>query len=406
MLTYRKALLIAVAIITVFLLLRSTHGPAHPTPPRVAVEQPSSVSEPPPSEHDQADITRVTAKPSVPKPAVVVDQKPLNELSNKPLRSQLSYLFPYEPTSKFPAYIWQTWRTSPSEPGFPDGWRPFESSWTDLHPGFIHEVVTDASAVHVLRHLYSAIPDVMEAYESLPQPVLKADFFRYLILLARGGIYTDIDTFALQSAVRWVPENVPRDSYGLVIGIEADPARDDWAKWYSRRIQFCQWTIQAKPGHPVLKEIVARITEETLQRKRAGELTKYDVKKVVDLTGPAIWTDTVFGYFNDPEHFDTTNGADLPGGNVTWRQFTGITTQKKLGDVVVLPITCFSPGVKQMGAGNDDDPMAMVKHFFEGTSARPRESTSCVGPHADPQSSGSWKPEWERHIGQLKEANS
>ena len=36
------------------------------------------------------------------------------------------------------------------------------------------------------------------------------------------------------------------------------------------------------------------------------------------------------------------------------------------GDVVVLPITAFSPGVGQMGAGEDDDPMAMVKHNFEG----------------------------------------
>ncbi len=59
--------------------------------------------------------------------------------------------------------------------------------------------------------------------EALPQPVLKADFFRYLILLARGGIYSDIDTTALKSAVEWVPSEVPRSTYGLVVGIEADP---------------------------------------------------------------------------------------------------------------------------------------------------------------------------------------
>ena len=53
-------------------------------------------------------------------------------------------------------------------------------------------------------------------------------------------------------------------------------------------------------------------------------------------------------------------------GNITWEQFTGIKQVKKVGDVVVLPITAFSPGVGQMGAGDDDDPMAMVKHNFEG----------------------------------------
>lgn len=51
---------------------------------------------------------------------------------------------------------------------------------------------------------------------------------------------------------------------GLVIGIEADPDRDDWSEWYARRIQFCQWTIQAKPGHPILRELILNITATTL----------------------------------------------------------------------------------------------------------------------------------------------
>ena len=41
-------------------------------------------------------------------------------------------------------------------------------------------------------------------------------------------------------------------------------------------------------------------------------------------------------------------------------------TAKKVGDVVVLPITSFSPGVQQMNAKEPDDPMAFVKHDFEG----------------------------------------
>ena len=39
---------------------------------------------------------------------------------------------------------------------------------------------------------------------------------------------------------------------------------------------------------------------------------------------------------------------------------------KKVGDVVVLPITSFSPGVQQMGAEDYEHPMAFVKHEFEG----------------------------------------
>ncbi|EJT70927.1 initiation-specific alpha-1,6-mannosyltransferase [Gaeumannomyces tritici R3-111a-1] len=303
----------------------------------------------------------------------VPGQRPIMDVKMN-LYEKLAYQYPYDVETKFPAYIWQTWKYTPAHGEF--NFREQEATWTDQHPGFIHEVITDTVAVHLLRLLYASVPEVLEAYEALPLPVLKADFFRYLILLARGGIYTDIDTYALRSALEWIPESVPRDAVGLVIGIEADPDRPDWKDWYSRRIQFCQWTIQAKPGHPVLREIVSRVTQETLRRKRAGLLETSD-KNVVEFTGPAIWTDIVFDYFNDDRYFDMTNSK----GPIDWRNFTGMDMPKRVGDVIVLPITSFSPGVQQMGAKEYDDPMAFVKHDFEGT----------------------WKPEELRHIGEQTE---
>ncbi|KAF2454005.1 glycosyltransferase sugar-binding region DXD domain-containing protein-containing protein [Lineolata rhizophorae] len=375
MLTFRRAIVFALAALALLLLLRSSHSTA-PAPikdaPQAAAgakSQPGASATPGAAAVAPSPDTKPPKPPKPPK-----TQLPLNELQQLPLRKQLEYEFPYDPESKFPAYIWQTWRYTPASGQFEEGFREMEASWTVLHPTFVHEVITDSVAVHLIKHLYSAIPDVVEAYLALPLPVLKADFFRYLILLARGGIYADIDTAALKSAIEWIPPEVPRDTYGLVIGIEADPDRPDWAEWYSRRIQFCQWTIQAKPGHPVLRDVVANITEAALTRKAENRLGRSAIKSIVEFTGPAVWTDCVFRYFNDPDYFDVSSSA----GNITWEQFTGITSPKKVGDVVVLPITSFSPGVKQMGAGEDDDPMAFVKHGFVGT----------------------WKPEAERHIGE------
>lgn len=222
-------------------------------------------------------------------------------------------------------------------------------------------MITDDIALHLIHHLYSAVPEVLEAYLAMPLPILKADFFRYLILLARGGIYADIDTFALKPAQEWIPQGLDTKSIGLIIGIEADPDRPDWAEWYSRRIQFCQWTIQSKPGHPVLIDIVSKITAETLKRKREGTL-KADHEGVVEFTGPAVWTDSVFKYFNDPEYFDMKSSS----GNITFKNFTGMNQSKRVGDVLVLPITSFSPGIGHSGAGPVDDPMAFVEHKFEG----------------------------------------
>jgi alpha 1,6-mannosyltransferase len=279
------------------------------------------------------------------------------------LTERLRFQYPYDPEGKFPAFIWQTWKVNPSEGSFPENLRMMEVSWTEKHPGFVHEVVTDDISERLIRYLYASVPKVIEAYDALPVPVLKADFFRYLILFARGGIYSDIDTEALQSASEWLPREVPASEVGLIVGIEADPDRPDWADWYSRRIQICQWTIQAKPGHPTLRQIIADITEDTLRMKHAGMLhgSRMD-KSIVEFTGPAIWTDKIFNYFNDPEFFDIGPNSR----NITWEHFTGITQPRKVGDVIVLPITSFSPGVMQMGAGSTDDPMAFVKHDFEG----------------------------------------
>ncbi|KAL1891718.1 alpha-1,6-mannosyltransferase Och1 [Sporothrix stenoceras] len=297
------------------------------------------------------------------------------DLSKMTLYDKLAYQYPYDVNKKFPAYIWQTWKYTPANGEFQ--FREQEATWTEQHPGFIHEVITDAVALKLLRLLYAAVPEILEAYDALPLPVLKADFFRYLILLARGGIYSDIDTYAIRSALEWIPESVPREAIGLVIGIEADPDRPDWHDWYSRRIQFCQWTIQSKPGHPILRQIVTHITQETLRMKRAGELAAFLGNNVVEFTGPAVWTDIVFGYFNDDRFFDMSDSNGL----IDWRNFTGMDAPKRVGDVIVLPITSFSPGVEQMGAKDYDDPMAFVKHDFEGT----------------------WKPESERHIGEQQE---
>lgn len=284
----------------------------------------------------------------------------------KSLEDQLAFYYPYNLTRPFPKSIWQTWKNTPQDKDFDDMYRAFVNNWNSLHPNHNHEIVTDSVAAYLIEYLYCNIPEIVRAYKALPLPVLKADFFRYLILFAKGGIYSDIDTYPFRPSVEWIDNSRVEDTYGMVIGIEADPDRPDWAEWYSRRIQFCQWTIQSKAGHPILRNVIAYITRETLKRKRAGKLkvTKKLRQDVVEFTGPALWTDKIFDYFNDPKYFDTSTSK----GKVSWEAFTGMTERRQVGDVVILPITSFSPGVAQMGAGEDDDSMAFVKHIFSGMS--------------------------------------
>ncbi|KAI9729826.1 MAG: membrane-bound alpha-1,6- mannosyltransferase Initiation-specific [Cirrosporium novae-zelandiae] len=403
MFTFRKALMIAGFVLTFFFLLHNSN-PA----PSVSVYTYSTSTSGDSSGDDTTGQVQTTGRPATvsmsgrpyagTKPAAKkpYSQISLADLAGKPLREQLRYQFPYDVEEKFPAYIWQTWKYTPNEGGFQDRFRPAEASWTEHHPLFVHEVITDSTAVTLIKYLYASIPDVVEAYNALPVPVLKADFFRYLILLARGGIYSDIDTFSLKPTMDWLPDNIPRSSVGLIVGIEADPDRPDWKDWYSRRIQFCQWTIQSKPGHPVLRDIVATITEDTLRMKHEGHLKEGKIdKSIVEFTGPAVWTDSIFHYLNNPEYFDKSAGR-----NITWENFTGLEAHRQMGDVVVLPITSFSPGVGQMGARDSEDPMAFVRHDFEGTSIPYRrvfgeQQRNLTGTFT----LGSWKPDSERFIG-------
>jgi alpha 1,6-mannosyltransferase len=374
MLSFRRALVLALALLTFFFIFRAHHSSDQQPNYRNAndLPKPASLTKPKPgTESAKQGTTQAadSAKKTDKQFSAVDDQrkKPQNQISmddlrKKPLKQQLEYQFPYDVEAKFPAYIWQTWKYTPNQGEFKEEFREAEASWTIHHPSFVHEVITDNVAVHLIQHLYASVPDVLAAYHALPLPVLKADFFRYLILLARGGIYSDIDTVALKGAADWIPSDVPANSYGMVVGIEADPDRPDWHDWYSRRIQFCQWTIQSKPGHPVLVDVVANITQETLKRKAENRLTK-DHKGIIEFTGPGLWTDSIFAFFNNPDFFDMATSK----GNITWEHFTGMKSPKKVGDVIVLPITSFSPGIKQMNAGEEDDPMAFVKHNFEGT---------------------------------------
>jgi len=371
MLTIRKLafLLIAILCTTLFLIKSSTTRRPSPSlhrqPPKVA----------PPDDHEQMDKTSEMEK------ILASANRPLRNADEFPsLRAHLEYLFPYQgPTStRFPAYIWQTWKSTPASGDFDEKFRITEASWTEKHPDYVHEVlqafsprsgdittsnlsflfflfllfffvvfiyaneylrflgsckvITDGVADILISHLYGTVPKVMEAWFAMPLPILRADFFRYLILLARGGVYADIDTEALKPAHQWLPETSPANTVGLIVGIEADPTRDDWALWYSRRIQFCQWTMRAKVGHPVLLETVARIVETTLARKEQGGLdgvnTGLGTLSIIEWTGPAVWTDSIFWWMN--RQTKTGKGTKPGAGSEEWSwvQFTGITEPK------------------------------------------------------------------------------
>lgn len=141
----------------------------------------------------------------------------------------------------------------------------------------------------------------------------------------------------------------------LIIGLEADRSPPVAGTTYE--VQFCQWTLAGAPGHPALWMMVERILEDV--RKRPFETPQKDIDysddEVLDITGPAGWTEVVFEYLNI-----------VTGAPISWKNLTGMREPRLYGDVLVLPIDAFATGVPHSGASEKVGEGSFVKHQFAG----------------------------------------
>ncbi|CAI5760675.1 unnamed protein product [Candida verbasci] len=294
--------------------------------------------------------------------------KSLKSISPKSsIREKLTFLYPYDPTVKFPAYIWQSWKHGLNDPKFEEKFKDGESQWAFKNPGFVHELFNDDTALAVVNHLYSNVAEVIDTYVSLPEVILKQDFFKYLILFAKGGVYADIDTYPLQPIPNWTPENVSPLDIGMIVAIELDSNSPNWKTESIRRLQFGQFVIQAKPGHPILREAIASIIEYTQKLKIENnnndgdglKLTGNSNKKSLKIsswTGSGLWTNVIMKYFNDYIQSSVFQ-------KITWKDFKDLKIPKLVSDILVLPINSFASDIEISNDGKIDDHLAFVKHY-------------------------------------------
>jgi mannosyltransferase OCH1-like enzyme len=64
---------------------------------------------------------------------------------------------------------------------------------------------------------------------------------RYAILYDQGGYYADIDVECTEPIDNWLADHDNYDNVEMVVGFEVVTDREDWADWFARPIQLCQW---------------------------------------------------------------------------------------------------------------------------------------------------------------------
>lgn len=264
--------------------------------------------------------------------------------------------------------IWQIMLPHAHQTGEPFSIDPVElvdtPSWLSKNPNHNYKLVTPEWAdAFVDEHFKPTNPVLAQTYHALTNPGLKSDLLRYLILSIKGGVYTDIDTVALQPIDTWIPPPLS-ETVRLVVGIEFD--QRDGLPWADipHALQFCQWTIAAAPGHPVFAAMVDRalsslreLADDVYGGVGLGELRPTSLE-VMNATGPAAWTDVVFEQLRlvDP-------------GLTNLRNLSGLTEPRLFGDILVLHIDGFGVGQMHSGSTNDGTypEAALVKHSFRGS---------------------------------------
>ncbi|CAL1535837.1 unnamed protein product [Lymnaea stagnalis] len=109
-----------------------------------------------------------------------------------PVRIKKREDFPSNGSPKIPKIIHQTWKNSNVPPEFVS----WIKTWLQHNPDWEYWLWTDISSRQLIADLY---PDFLDIYDGYPEPIRRADAFRYFVLYEFGGLYVDMDMEALDS---------------------------------------------------------------------------------------------------------------------------------------------------------------------------------------------------------------
>lgn len=137
-----------------------------------------------------------------------------------------------------PRLIHQTWINK----AIPAPLAAYVETWRCLHPDWQYRLWTDADLADLVE---SRFPEYSDIYRSYPLPVMRADFGRYLILKAFGGVYADLDAEALAPFDALLGSSVPI--------FAEEPASHTQLEFVQRRgfdRLVSNAVIASPPGHP------------------------------------------------------------------------------------------------------------------------------------------------------------
>ena len=266
---------------------------------------------------------------------------------------------------EIPKKVWQTWHTSAILLG--DEERERARTWQEKNPHYQYELLTDHGAESFVRRHFADAPLIRDTFLNLTDKILRADFMRYLVLAAEGGVYADLDVVCQEPIDTWIPPAF-HGKTGVVVGVENDrlPVENDANLYYDYRKYIWginNWTIMCKAGHPFMWFVAESVARNLLEMARKQYRTlgtmKLSYKEVIDSTGPRAFTDAFFAY-----------ASRVTGKKFTHKDATMLEEPKLIDDILILPIRAMSTAEAERegveGAHSKDWP-AVVFHWSVGS---------------------------------------
>ena len=266
---------------------------------------------------------------------------------------------------EIPKKVWQTWHTSAILLG--DEEKERARTWQEKNPRYQYELLTDHGAESYVRRQFADNPLIRDTFLNLTDKILRADFMRYIVLAAEGGVYADLDVVCQEPIDLWIPPAF-QGKTGVVLGVEQDrmPVKQDADLYYDYRKYIWginNWTFMCKAGHPFMRFVAESVARNLLEiaRKQYRSLgtMKLSYKEVIDSTGPRAFTDALFTY-----------ASRVTGKKFTYKDATMLEEPKLIDDILILPIRAMSTAEAERdeveGAHSRDWP-AVVFHWSVGS---------------------------------------
>jgi hypothetical protein len=136
-----------------------------------------------------------------------------------------------------PGILWQTWKTK----NIPSSLVDQSNSWRNSNPQLKINLSDDVMCSDFILQNFGE--DVHRLYEALPQPIMRADFWRIAVVYVNGGYYSDLDITCNKNLNEFVNSKVK-------------------AVFMRELNNIANFFFGAEPKHPVLKLALDYMIEE------------------------------------------------------------------------------------------------------------------------------------------------